>query len=89
MRDTLPRQEGIVVRGMSQAHHWSLHNGNVPQIPSRALRMRVLLETVEQGHVQGTKRQALLPWLFREALRINDLSLFLSLFLSPLIYFVT
>ena len=64
---------------MSQTHHWSLHNGNVPQIPSRTLRMRVLLEAIEQGHVQGTKRQALLPRLLREALRINDFSLSLSL----------
>lgn len=39
--------------------------------------MRVLFEAAEQGHVQGTKRQALLPRLLREALRINDLSLFL------------
>lgn len=37
--------------------------------------MRVLLEAIEQGHVQGTKRQALLPRLLREALRINDFSL--------------
>lgn len=59
----------------------SLHNSNVPQIPSRALRVRVLPETVEQRHVQGAKRQALLPWLLRQALRINNPSFSGLLFL--------
>jgi len=53
----------------------SLHNGDVPQIPSRALCMRVLPEAAEQGHVQRAERQALLPRLLREALRINSSSL--------------
>lgn len=51
----------------------SLHNSNVPQIPSRALRVCILPKTIEQGHVQGAKRQALLPWLLWQTLRINNL----------------
>lgn len=49
----------------------SLHNGHVPQIPSRALCVRVLSEATEQGYLQGTKRQTILPWLLWQALRIN------------------
>lgn len=49
----------------------SLHNSHVPQIPSRALRVRVLPETAEQGYLQGAKRQTVLPWLLRQALRMN------------------
>jgi len=51
----------------------SVHNSDVPEIPSRALCVRVLSEAIEQRHIQGTKWQAILPRLLWKALRINNL----------------
>jgi len=56
---------------MSQAHHRSVHHGHVPQISPGALCVLLLSATVEEGHVQRTQRQALLPRLLREIVRLN------------------
>ena len=48
-----------------------MYNGHVPQVPSGALRLLLLPETAEEGHLQRAGRQTLLPRLFRPPLRLN------------------
>jgi len=71
LRDPLPRQEGVALCWLPQTHHRSVHHGNVPQVPPRALHLLLLPEAAQQGHLQGAERQALLPWLLREAVQLG------------------
>lgn len=41
--------------------------------------MRILLETIEQGHVQGTKWQTVLPSMLWKIIRLIDISVKKSL----------
>lgn len=50
------------------AHHRPLHQCHGPQVPSRALRLRFLPDTVVKGHLQGAGWQDLLSTLLRETL---------------------
>jgi len=71
LRDPLPRQEGVALCWLPQTHYRSVHHSNVPQVPPRALHVLLLPEAAQQGHLQGAERQALLPWLLREALQLG------------------
>lgn len=48
-----------------------LHHRHVPQVPPRALCVRVLPQATQQGHVQRAKRQTILPLLFWKAFRVG------------------
>lgn len=73
LRDPLPCQKRIALCRLSQAHYRSLHHCYVPQVPSGTLCLLVLPEATEQGHLQGAERQALLPWMLRQTLRLSYL----------------
>ena len=64
LRDALPRPARLAVRHMQQAGDRSMRDGNVSQVPPRTLRLHLLPATAQQGHVQGTEQQALLPAVF-------------------------
>lgn len=71
LRDALPRQARVAVRRMSQADRRPVHNGHVQEVPPGAFRVRLLPETAQQGNVQRAKRETVLPFVFREAVRID------------------
>lgn len=71
LRDALSRQARVTVRRMSQADRGPLHHGHVQEVPSGAFRVRFLPETAQQGDVQRTKREAVLPFVFRETVRLD------------------
>lgn len=49
----------------------SLHHRHVQEVPPGALRLLVLPQATQQGHLQGAERQALLPRVLRQALRLR------------------
>lgn len=71
LRDALPRQTGVAVRRMPQADRRPVHHSHVQEVPPRALCVRLLLKTAQQGHLQRTKRQAVLSFVFWKAVRMN------------------
>lgn len=49
----------------------SLHHRHVQEVPPGALCLLVLPQATQQGHLQGAERQALLPRVLRQALRLR------------------
>lgn len=56
---------------LPEAHHWSLYHRHGQEVPPRALRLCLLPQAAQQGHLQGAERQALLPELLCEALLLG------------------
>ena len=71
LRDALPRSARLAVCDLQQAGDWALRDSHAPQVPPRALCLHVLPATAQQGHVQGTEQQALLPALLSASLQLT------------------
>ena len=71
LRDALPRAARLALRQLREADHRPLHHGDAQEVPPGALRVRVLPQAAQQGHVQGAEREALLPSVLREAVRLS------------------
>ena len=50
----------------------SLHHGDVQEVSPGTLCLLLLPETVEEGHVQRARRQAVLPRVFRAPFRMKN-----------------
>ncbi len=51
---------------------FQVHHGHVQEVSPRALRLLLLPEAAEQGHLQGAGGQALLPRVPRQALQMRS-----------------
>lgn len=56
LRAALSRAARFALRVLPEADHGQVHHGDVPQVPSRAFRVRILSPAVEQGYVQRTEQ---------------------------------
>lgn len=71
LRGSLPRATRLAVLGLPKAHHRPLYHSYGQEVPPRALCVCVLPQTAQQGHLQRSERQAVLPRLLRQTLQLG------------------
>ena len=71
LREAFSRASWHAVCRLWSAYQWSMCDGHVQEVPSGPFRLHVLLAAVEQGHIQGTEWEAVLPCVLRQTVRLN------------------
>jgi len=71
LRDAFPRAPRLAVCHVQQTGYRPLRDGHVPQVPPGTLCLHVLPEPAQQGHVQRTEQQAVLPAVFSPSVQLR------------------